>query len=191
MSEEDDGRDDVDCVPLGRPNAAGYVFGRGGGTARKLERASGCRVDVMGEMACLRGGESARVRARAYLALLLDLLGGVVCVDRPSLLPDCTVLHVPSCCIGYLTGFKGSTLCTIEEQTGTLCVINEGRRCARTSSATEVELLVLGHSARARATARASLVTVVRNKLGDGVEVPHEDYPLEKQQHLRRTRTLR
>ncbi|CAE8735211.1 unnamed protein product, partial [Polarella glacialis] len=92
-------------------------------TRKKLARASSCIVEYVGRVAYFSGNKSERVRAREYLQwLLMQRVGESVHVIHKGR-DDVTLIMVPSTCIGFITGHKGSSLRAIEEETSTFCFI--------------------------------------------------------------------
>eukprot|EP00931_Biecheleriopsis_adriatica_P043117 TRINITY_DN2464_c0_g1_i1.p1 TRINITY_DN2464_c0_g1~~TRINITY_DN2464_c0_g1_i1.p1 ORF type:complete len:966 (+),score=271.12 TRINITY_DN2464_c0_g1_i1:240-3137(+) len=100
-----------------------YALGRSGATRKKLARASSCIVEYVGRVAYFCGTKRERSCAREYLQwLLMQRVGEHVHVDHKGR-DDVTLIMVPSSCIGYVTGHKGSSLRAIEEETCTFCFI--------------------------------------------------------------------
>merc|ERR1712060_858580 len=100
-----------------------YAIGKMGATRRKLARASNCIVEYVGKLAHFSGSKKERVRAKEYMQwLLLQRIGKHVKVDHEGR-DDVTMIMVPSTCIGYVTGHKGHTSRSIEEDTSTFCFI--------------------------------------------------------------------
>jgi len=119
-----------------------YALGRSGSTRRKLARASSCIVEYVGRVAYFSGTKRERSAAREYLQWLLQQrVGERVHVDHKGR-EDVTMIMVPSSVIGYVTGHKGSSLRTIEEETSTFCFI-EG---AADDGEDQKPLLIFGYS---------------------------------------------
>jgi len=97
-----------------------YALGKQGSTRQKLQRSSGCIVQYVGMVAVCSGTRAERTRAREYMKWLFQQLEGPVYVDDWQVRDDCTVMDIPSDCIGYITGNKRATLSIIEEEWGTL-----------------------------------------------------------------------
>merc|ERR1719277_974878 len=97
-----------------------YALGKQGGTRKKLERSSGAVVQYVGQTAFFSGAKAERRRAKEYIKWLFGQLEGPVYVDNWEDRNDCTVVHVPSDCIGYITGARRATLGRMEEEWGTL-----------------------------------------------------------------------
>merc|ERR1719229_835689 len=97
-----------------------YALGKQGGTRKKLERSSEAVIQYVGHNAIFSGGRTQRKRAREYMKWLFEQLEGPVYVDGWEDRDDCTVVEVPSDCIGYITGARRATLGAMEEEWGTL-----------------------------------------------------------------------
>jgi len=97
-----------------------YALGKQGGTRKKLERASQAIVQYVGHVALFSGIRAERRRAKEYMKWLFGQLEGPVYVTGWEDRDDCTVVHVPSSCIGYVTGNRRATLGRMEEAWGTL-----------------------------------------------------------------------
>eukprot|EP00434_Breviolum_minutum_P023032 symbB.v1.2.020322.t1/scaffold1699.1/size108456/7 len=97
-----------------------YALGKQGGTRKKLERSSGAIVQYVGMVAVVSGTKSERCRVREYMKWLFQQLEGPVYVAGWEEREDCTVVDIPSDCIGYITGNRRATLGLMEEEWGTL-----------------------------------------------------------------------
>merc|ERR1719454_305321 len=97
-----------------------YALGKQGGTRKKLERSSEAIVQYVGHVALFSGTRPERRRAKEYMKWLFEQLEGPVYVTGWEDRDDCTVVHVPSDCIGYITGNRRATLGRMEEEWGTL-----------------------------------------------------------------------
>merc|ERR1719410_496481 len=97
-----------------------YALGKQGGTRKKLERSSEAVVQYVGHNALFSGTRTERKRAREYMKWLFEQLEGPVYVDGWEDRDDCTVVDVPSDCIGYVTGARRAALGGIEEDWGVL-----------------------------------------------------------------------
>jgi len=71
-------------------------------------------------MAVCSGTRQQRDRAREYMKWLFQQLEGPVYVNDWEDRDDCTVVHIPYDCIGYITGNKRATLGIMEQEWGTL-----------------------------------------------------------------------
>mmetsp|Transcript_43042 Transcript_43042/g.100245 ORF Transcript_43042/g.100245 Transcript_43042/m.100245 type:complete len:671 (+) Transcript_43042:38-2050(+) len=97
-----------------------YALGKQGGTRKKLERSSGAIVQYVGMVSVVSGTKSERCRVREYMKWLFQQLEGPVYVAGWEDREDCTVVDIPSDCIGYITGNRRATLGLMEEEWGTL-----------------------------------------------------------------------
>eukprot|EP00928_Gymnodinium_smaydae_P017003 TRINITY_DN1645_c1_g5_i1.p1 TRINITY_DN1645_c1_g5~~TRINITY_DN1645_c1_g5_i1.p1 ORF type:complete len:667 (-),score=172.88 TRINITY_DN1645_c1_g5_i1:106-1833(-) len=97
-----------------------YALGKQGGTRKKLERSSGAIVQYVGHTAMFSGTKAQRRRAKEYMKWLFEQLEGPVWVDGWEDRDDCTVVDIPSDCIGYVTGSRRAALGGMEEEWGTL-----------------------------------------------------------------------
>jgi len=97
-----------------------YALGKQGGTRKKLERSSGAIVQYVGHVALFSGTKAQRKKAKEYMKWLFDQLEGPVWVDGWEDRDDCTVVEIPSDCIGYITGARRATLGAMEEEWGVL-----------------------------------------------------------------------
>ncbi|CAJ1425689.1 unnamed protein product [Effrenium voratum] len=97
-----------------------YALGKQGGTRKKLERSSGAIVQYVGMVAVVSGTKAERCRVREYMKWLFQQLEGPVYVAGWEEREDCTVVDIPSDCIGYITGNRRATLGLMEEEWGTL-----------------------------------------------------------------------
>jgi len=97
-----------------------YALGKQGGTRKKLERSSGAIVQYVGMVAVVSGSKPERCRVREYMKWLFQQLEGPVYVSGWEDREDCTVVDIPSDCIGYITGNRRATLGLMEEEWGTL-----------------------------------------------------------------------
>eukprot|EP00421_Protoceratium_reticulatum_P067903 CAMPEP_0168429902 /NCGR_PEP_ID=MMETSP0228-20121227/37609_1 /TAXON_ID=133427 /ORGANISM="Protoceratium reticulatum, Strain CCCM 535 (=CCMP 1889)" /LENGTH=738 /DNA_ID=CAMNT_0008444001 /DNA_START=64 /DNA_END=2278 /DNA_ORIENTATION=+ len=101
-----------------------YSYALGGAAPRAGSwRAPPAASTYVGRVAYLCGSKRERGCAREYLQWLLrQRVGERVRVDHKGR-QDVTMIMVPSNCIGFVTGHKGSSLRAIEEETSTFCFI--------------------------------------------------------------------
>lgn len=97
-----------------------YALGKQGCTRKKLEKSSGAIVQYVGHQAVFSGTKKDRKKAKEYMKWLFDQLEGPVYVDGWEERDDCTVIEIPSECIGYVTGSRRAALGGMEEEWGTL-----------------------------------------------------------------------
>lgn len=100
-----------------------YALGSGGMTKTKLADASGCILEYFNRTAIFCGSHADRTRAKDYLSWLLKQRVGTVQVDISNR-DDVTVVDVPTSCIGFITGSRGSTLRETERKSRTFCFCN-------------------------------------------------------------------
>ncbi|CAJ1362607.1 unnamed protein product [Effrenium voratum] len=140
-----------------------YALGKQGGTRKKLERASGCIVQYVGHTALFSGTRTERRRAKDYMKWLFAQLEGPVYVDGWEDRDDCCVVHVPSDCIGYITGSRRATLGRMEEEWGTLMffMTKDGEKGGRSGQAEK--LIICGHE-RGRRGAELKCMNEIEKK---------------------------
>merc|ERR1719253_928295 len=83
----------------------------------KLEAASGCITQYVGNWVHFAGTAEERKRIKEYLQWLLSQRRGEVTVGSVSKRNDCTEMHIPRETIGWVTGNRGSELRRIEQET--------------------------------------------------------------------------
>merc|ERR1719264_2381132 len=121
-----------------------YALGKQGGTRKKLERSSGAVVQYVGHMALFSGPKPERRKAREYMKWLFEQLEGPVYVEGWEDRDDCTVIDVPSDCVGYITGCRRATLGSMEEEWGVLMFfMNKGGDKGRSKGGSE-KLIIFG-----------------------------------------------
>lgn len=98
-----------------------YALGREGATRYKLEKASNCILQYIGNLVYMAGTKKERSRCYEYLNWLLDQRRGSVTIANTKERDDCNEVHIPQDCIGYLCGNRGEVLRNIERRTGTFC----------------------------------------------------------------------
>merc|ERR1712050_33056 len=96
-----------------------YCLGKQGSTRKKLAAASGCILQYVGQIAFLAGTLSERKRCRDFIGWLLAQRRGSITVSDAESRDDCTVMHVPDNCKGWVTGNRGSELRRVEQETST------------------------------------------------------------------------
>lgn len=149
-----------------------YALGKQGGTRKKLERASGAVVQYVGQNALFSGEKSLRRKAKEYMKWLFNQLEGPVYVDGWEDRDDCTVVDVPSECIGYVTGARRAALGNMEEEWGTLMFFmnkeamnggGKGRDRSDRSRGGSEQLAIFGDR-RARRGAELKIMSAVETK---------------------------
>jgi len=140
-----------------------YALGKQGGTRKKLERSSGAIVQYVGHVALFSGTREERKRAKEYMRWLFEQLEGPVYVDGWEGRDDCTVINIPSECIGYITGTRRATLGAMEEEWGVLMFfMNKDGDKARGRGGSE--MLIICGPKRARRGAELKVMSGVETK---------------------------
>jgi len=140
-----------------------YALGKQGGTRKKLERSSRAIVQYVGHVALFSGAKKERRRAKEYIKWLFDQLEGPVYVDGWEDRDDCTVLNIPSDCIGYITGNRRATLGAMEEEWGVLMFfMNKGGEKSKGRGSSEM-LIICGEQ-RGRRGAELKVMSGVETK---------------------------
>merc|ERR1719446_584666 len=102
-----------------RDNELSYALGSQGYTRKKLQAASGCIVQYVGNVAFFAGEYEERRRARRYMRWLLEQRHGAVKIKDVDGMDDVQTMTVPAECVGQLMGQKGHLLRKIEEESNT------------------------------------------------------------------------
>jgi len=140
-----------------------YALGKKGGTRKKLERSSQAIVQYVGHVALFSGTKPERKRAKEYMKWLFEQLEGPVYVDGWEDRDDCTVLNIPSDCIGYITGNRRATLGAMEDEWGVLMFfMNKNGDKARGRGGSEM-LIIFGER-RGRRGAELKVMSGVETK---------------------------
>merc|ERR1719333_533810 len=140
-----------------------YALGKQGGTRKKLEKSSGAVVQYVGHTALFSGAKKQRRRAKEYIKWLFMQLEGPVYVDGWEDRDDCTVVDIPSDCIGYITGARRATLGAMEEEWGTLMFfMNKAEDKGRGRGGSE-KLAIFGNE-RARRGSELKVMSGVETK---------------------------
>jgi len=109
---------DTDRMLL-KDDEVSYALGKQGATRKKLAGSSGCILQYVGNVAFLAGTRDERRRCREFLEWLLAQRRGSVTIRDAASREDCTEVHVPDNCKGWVTGNRGSELRRMEAETGT------------------------------------------------------------------------
>jgi len=102
-----------------RDDELSYALGKEGATRKKLENASGCILQYVGHVAFMAGTLKERKRVKQFIDWLLSQRRGSVTVADAHERDDCTEVHIPDNCKGWVTGNRGSELRRVEQETGT------------------------------------------------------------------------
>lgn len=145
-----------------------YALGKEGSTRKKLCVASGCILQYVGHIAFMAGTLKERRRCREFIQWLLAQRRGSVTIADVERRDDCTEMHVPENCKGWVTGNRGSELRRMEQETLTFMFLALDRRG-------EERLLIFGSEAGSkesptgRMAAERLVNEMVQEKLqGDG-----------------------
>eukprot|EP00756_Hemistasia_phaeocysticola_P017364 Hpha_TRINITY_DN15533_c3_g8::TRINITY_DN15533_c3_g8_i2::g.105254::m.105254 len=151
-----------------RDDELSYALGSQGYTRKKLQNASGCIVQYVGNVAFFAGEYEERRRARRYMRWLLEQRHGAVRVKDVDGLEDVQTMNVPMEAIGGLMGQKGQLLRRIEEETQTFLFM------ARDNSDRE-KLFVCGHQRAQRDQAERLLDQEIKDILDGRDRGGHHD----------------
>jgi len=141
-----------------------YALGKQGGTRKKLERSSGAIVQYVGHVAIFSGTKETRRQARAYMKWLFEQLEGPVYVDGWEDRDDCTVVDVPSDCIGYITGNRRATLGAMEEEWGVLMFFMNKSGDMKGKGRGGSEMLIIFGDKRSRRGAELKVMSGIETK---------------------------
>merc|ERR1712190_400808 len=109
---------DTDRI-LFRDDELSYALGKQGTTRKKLAIAAGCILQYVGHVAFLAGTLKERKRCREFITWLLAQRRGPITINDLNGRDDCTEVHVPDNCKGWVTGNRGTELRRMEAETGT------------------------------------------------------------------------
>eukprot|EP00930_Biecheleria_cincta_P057688 TRINITY_DN43587_c0_g1_i1.p1 TRINITY_DN43587_c0_g1~~TRINITY_DN43587_c0_g1_i1.p1 ORF type:complete len:704 (+),score=87.43 TRINITY_DN43587_c0_g1_i1:136-2247(+) len=142
-----------------------YAWGKNGTTQKKLIRASGCVIQIMGNIAYMSGSAEERQRAEEYITIVLDTLDGPVHVEKPWLRSDVTVVQVPGSIVGFITGVKREALLRREDEWGVVMIFvgEHGKRGSPPPDAV-VNLLILSCDQRSRKGAELDTLCAIEWK---------------------------
>mmetsp|Transcript_85884 Transcript_85884/g.243236 ORF Transcript_85884/g.243236 Transcript_85884/m.243236 type:complete len:598 (-) Transcript_85884:109-1902(-) len=165
----DKGRDDsgtwgTDTMTF-QDDELSYALGKQGSTRKKLERSSGAIVQYIGHTALFSGPKKERRRAKEYIKWLFLQLEGPVYVDNWEDRDDCTVVDIPSDCIGYITGARRATLGALEEEWGVLMFFmskNGDKGSGKRGGGSE--MLIICGPERGRRGAELKVMSGIENK---------------------------
>jgi len=102
-----------------RDDELSYALGKEGSTRKKLALAAHVILEYVGHVCFMAGTLKERKRVKQFLEWLLAQRRGSVTVKDVADRDDCTEMHVPDNCKGWVTGNRGSELRRVEQQTGT------------------------------------------------------------------------
>merc|ERR1719229_1033069 len=96
-----------------------YSLGKQGTTRKKLEGAAGAVLEYVGHVAFIAGTLKERRRCKEFISWLLQQRRGSVTIADVAERDDCTEVHIPENCKGWVTGNRGSELRRMEMETNT------------------------------------------------------------------------
>lgn len=105
-----------------------YALGKEGSTRKKLAVASGGILQYVGNVCFMAGDLKQRRRMRDFLTWLLAQRHGSVTITRVEERDDCTEVHIPDTCKGWVTGNRGSELRRMEQESLTFMFIANDER---------------------------------------------------------------
>jgi len=115
--------DTIDTVRLTDADAA-FILGKAGKTKEKIAKVSGATVELPPRSMTLEisGSASQRRRAKKYVECVMAQRSGDVVVDERDkyFMEDCTLVDVPTECVGFVTGTNGNFLRTLEAENETI-----------------------------------------------------------------------
>jgi len=114
---EADGDWGVDCEDFKNSDEQSYALGKQGATRKKLEAASHCILQYVGNTIVYAGQKEERRNCKQYMKWLFAQLDGPVSVDVDKR-DDCTVVEVPQDTVGYITGARRAALIAMEAEWG-------------------------------------------------------------------------
>mmetsp|Transcript_36786 Transcript_36786/g.84716 ORF Transcript_36786/g.84716 Transcript_36786/m.84716 type:complete len:609 (-) Transcript_36786:69-1895(-) len=141
-----------------------YALGKQGATRKKLERSSEAVVQYVGHNAIFSGIKAERRRAKEYMKWLFQQLEGPVYVEGWEDRDDCTVVEIPSDCIGYITGARRATLGTIEDEWGVLMFFMNKKGDKGSGNKGSSEKLIICGAQRGRRGAELKVMSGVETK---------------------------
>lgn len=102
-----------------RDDELSYALGKEGSTRKKLALAGHVILEYVGHVCFMAGTLKERRRVKQFLDWLLAQRRGSVTVKDVADRDDCTEMHIPENCKGWVTGNRGSELRRVEQETGT------------------------------------------------------------------------
>jgi len=141
--------------------AVAYVLGRDGTTKRRLEKCSGCELEVGDDKITVYGSPEERKMGMFFIEVTLQQRNRKMTLDFEELArrENCETLDVPTECVGFVLGNRGATLRAFEDQSSAYMVFDNDR-----TRDGKKRLYVLGPR-RARAKARALVEEAVQFRL--------------------------
>jgi len=102
-----------------RDDELSYALGKEGSTRKKLALAAHVILEYVGHVCFMAGTYKERRRVKQFIDWLLAQRRGSVTVKDVTDRDDCTEMHIPDNCKGWVTGNRGSELRRVEQETGT------------------------------------------------------------------------
>lgn len=102
-----------------RDDELSYALGKEGSTRKKLALAGHVILEYVGHVCFMARTLKERRRVKQFLDWLLAQRRGSVTVKDVADRDDCTEMHIPENCKGWVTGNRGSELRRVEQETGT------------------------------------------------------------------------
>jgi len=143
-----------------------YVIGKEAATQKKLEIAAGAILQFVGRFAFIAGSYKERKRCKEYIGWLLQQLRSAVTISDVSSRDDCTEMHIPMNCKGWVTGNRGTELRRMEQETGVFMFMAlDGRG--------EERLIIFSHDAGSKTSTQGRMAAerlvneLVQEKLRD------------------------
>merc|ERR1719458_1101866 len=108
---------DTDRIAI-KEDELSYVIGKEAATQKKLATAAGAILQFVGRFAFIAGSYKERKRCKEYIGWLLQQMRSAVTIPDVSSREDCTEMHIPMNCKGWVTGNRGTELRRMEQETG-------------------------------------------------------------------------
>jgi len=141
--------------------AVAYVLGRDGTTKRRLEKCSGCQLEVGSDTISVYGTPAERKLGMFFIEVTLQQRNKKMNLNFSELedREDCEKLDVPKECVGFVLGNRGATLRGFEDQSCAYMVFDND-----TMREGKKRLYILGQR-KNRAKARALVEEAVNFRL--------------------------
>jgi len=148
--------------------AVAYVLGRDGTTKRRLEKCSGCQLEVGEDTISIYGTPAERKLGSFFIEVTLQQRNKKMNLDFNALedREDCERLDVPKECVGFVLGNKGATLRGFEDQSCAYMVFDND-----TMREGKKRLYIMGQR-KNRAKARALVEEAVAFRLRKDKDMP-------------------
>lgn len=137
----------------------GYALGKGGETRLKLQIASGCIIQYIGDWAAFGGRKADQERGKTYVSWLLDQRKKDFEVDLSGR-DDVTCIWVPEPSVSYVTGRKANTLRKLESNSGTFCFFDK-RSSQEQGGKSKEKMLIFSYRKKYRESAVKEVKAIV------------------------------